>query len=284
VENPDVTPIVAIIAPGNMGAAVGSRLTAQGVTVLTSFASRSAASVARAKAAGMKDASDAELVQADFLLSIVPPKHALGLAERLAPALTTTNRKPIYVDCNAVSPATAERIAAVVAATGAPFVDGGIIGGPPREGYAGPKFYVSGADAHRVAELNRFGLIVRVVDGPVGAASALKLSYAGINKGMIALGATMVLAARRAGVEADLLRELSESRRSVLAQLSGGVPDMFGKAERWAPEMDQIADYADDDAEIFSGMARLYERLAVDLEGDREEIDALKDFFAAVQR
>jgi hypothetical protein len=48
--------------------------------------------------------------------------------------------------------------------------------------------------------------------------------------------------------------------------------------------MDQIADYADDDAEIFSGMARLYERLAVDLEGDREEIDALKDFFAAVQR
>jgi 3-hydroxyisobutyrate dehydrogenase-like beta-hydroxyacid dehydrogenase len=233
----------------------------------------------------MADAPDSLLAQADFLLSIVPPKHAASVAERLVPALTAANHKAVYVDCNAISPATAERIAAIIAPTGAPFVDGGIVGGLPRNGYAGPKFYVSGPEAERVTALNEYGLVVRVIDGPAGAASALKLSYAGINKGTIALAASMVLAARRAGVEADLMRELSESRRSLLAQLANGVPDMFAKAERWAPEMDEIADYAGgNDAEIFSGMARLYERLASDFSGDKDEIDILKEFFARAQR
>ena len=276
-----MTPVVAIVAPGNMGAAVGGRLTAHGVRVLTSLEGRSAASAKRAAAAELAAVGDAELAQADYLLAVVPPKEAIALAERLAPALGAANRKPIYVDCNAVSPATVARIAAVIGETGAPFVDGGIIGGPPREGYSGPKFYVSGTEAARVAELNRFGLTVRVVDGTIGAASALKLSYAGINKGMIAIGAAMVLAAQRAGVEADLMQELSESQRALLAQLARGVPDMFSKAERWAPEMQEIAAYAGGgEAEIYAGMARLYERLARDFGGKQEEIGALAEFFA----
>jgi 3-hydroxyisobutyrate dehydrogenase-like beta-hydroxyacid dehydrogenase len=179
-----------------------------------------------------------------------------------------------------VSPETARRIGETVAATGASFVDGGIIGGPPRDGYT-PRLYVSGPDARRVEDLNQFGLDVRAVAGGIGAASALKLSYAGINKGMIGIGAAMVLAARRAGVEDDFMRELSGSQRAVLAQLSHGVPDMFTKAERWAPEMQEIANYAGPggEAEIYTGLARLYMRLAQDFAGQREEIGALEDFF-----
>jgi L-threonate 2-dehydrogenase len=278
-------PVVAIIAPGNMGAAVGGRLVANGVKVLTSLTNRSAASAARAKTAGLQTASDAEITRADFLMSIVPPKEAVGLAERLTPALTEANTKPIYVDCNAVSPGTALRIGGIIERTGAPFVDGGIVGGPPREGSPGPRFYVSGPEAARVSALTKFGLIIREIDGPIGAASALKLSYAGINKGLIAIGSAMVLAARRAGVEDALLRELFESQRAVLAQLSRGVPDMFSKAERWAPELDEIASYAarDGDAEIFAGMARLYERIADDLKNAGEETSALDDFFGKAQ-
>ena len=278
-------PVVAIIAPGNMGAAVGARLTTNGVKVLTSLANRGAASAARAAGAGLEPASDAEITRADFLLSIVPPKEAVGLAERLAPALAAANKKPIFVDCNAISPATAVRIAGIIEPTRAPFVDGGIVGGPPRAGSPGPRFYVSGPEASRVAILSDYGLIVRQVKGPVGAASALKLSYAGINKGLIAIGSAMVLAARRAGVEEALLRELAESQRAVLAQLSRGVPDMFSKAERWAPELDEIASYAqrEGDAEIFSGMARLYERIADDLKNAGEETGDLDDFFRKAQ-
>src|SRR5579863_8427707 len=93
-----MTPVVAIIAPGAMGAGTGQRLTENGVKVLTSLKGRSAATAARAKAAGMADASDAEIAATDFILSILPPGDALKLAERLAPALQASNAKPVYVD------------------------------------------------------------------------------------------------------------------------------------------------------------------------------------------
>lgn len=275
-----MNPVIAITSPGSMGAAMGGRLTAQGVKVLSSFSRRSAASQARARKHGLTDAEDSELAEADFLLSIVPPREAAAVAERLAPALAAASRKAVYVDCNAVSPRTASRIGEILALAGAAYVDGGIIGGPPRDGYT-PRLYVSGASAERVLELNRFGLDVRVVEGGIGAASALKLSYAGINKGAIGLGAAMILAARRAGVEGDLMRELSESQRGLLAQFARAIPDMFAKAERWAPEMIEIADYGGDGGEgdIYRGLAALYERLAKDLASDRKEIAALEDFF-----
>src|SRR5690606_19953980 len=216
-QNCPMNPVIAITSPGNMGAAVGGRLAANGIKVLTKISGRSAASRDRAQVHGLTDASDAELAQADFLLSIAPPKEAVTIAETLAPALRDGGAKAVYVDCNAISPATAARIGQVLADTDAAYVDGGIIGGPPREGYT-PRLYVSGPEAERALVLNDYGLDVRTVEGGIGAASALKLSYAGINKGVIGLGAAMVLAARRAGVEDALLRELSESQRGLLAQ------------------------------------------------------------------
>src|SRR5512146_2146918 len=113
-----MTPIVAIVAPGNMGAGVGRRLTDNKVTVLTSLAGRSTESEKRAEAAGMRAVADAQLTEADFLLSIVPPGDALALAKRLAGVLSAANKKPVYVECNAVSPRTMLDIADVVGATG----------------------------------------------------------------------------------------------------------------------------------------------------------------------
>jgi 3-hydroxyisobutyrate dehydrogenase-like beta-hydroxyacid dehydrogenase len=278
-----MTPVIAITSPGAMGAALGGRLASHGARVLTSLQGRSAESQRRAEANGLVGTDDRELVAADFLLSIVPPKEAVAVAERLAPALAAAARKPLFIDCNAVSPATAARIGAVIEPTGAGYVDGGIIGGPPREGYT-PRLYVSGGQALRALELNKLGLDIRLVKGGIGAASALKLSYAGINKGVIGLAAAMVLAGRRAGVEDALFQELSESQRALLAQLTRGVPDMFAKANRWAPEMREIADHAGDEAEIYTGLAKLYERLAADFTGGKQEIGALDEFFRATRK
>src|SRR5688572_19155413 len=118
--------IVAILAQGTMGAGVGKRLSESGAEVRTLLSGRSAESAERARAAGMKAMADEKqlLDGADFFLSILPPGEAENLARRLAPALTALAKKPIYVDCNAVSPQTAERVAAVVEPTGAKFVDG----------------------------------------------------------------------------------------------------------------------------------------------------------------
>ena len=161
-----MNPVVAVIAPGMMGAAVGKRLVDHGLKVLTSLKGRSAETTARAKAAGMVSASDEEIAATDFILSILPPGDAVALAQRFAPALTASNSKPVFVDCNAVSPPTVERIAAAIAPTGSPFVDAGIIGAPPKPGDAGPRFYASGPDAPRFAKLKDFGLDVRVLARP----------------------------------------------------------------------------------------------------------------------
>ena len=274
-------PVVAVIAAGGMGAPVGARLAENGVRVVTSLAGRSPASVARAKAAGMEGVSDAEIAQADFLLSIVPPKEALPLAQRLAPALRAANRKPVYVDCNAVNPQTAARVAEVIAETGSPFADAGIIGGPPRKDYAGPHFYVSGPDAKRVEALKAHGLSIRVLEGPNGAASALKMSYGGITKGLTAVGTAMVLAAHRGGVGEALRKELAESQPALTTYLTRSVPDMFGKAYRWVAEMEEIAGFTGSDAEeeMYRGIAELYQRLATDFETDKNEVGALAEFF-----
>jgi putative dehydrogenase len=274
-------PIVAVIAPGMMGSGVGQRLVENGIEVRTALAGRSAATVARAKAAGMVGVSDEQVAASDIILSIVPPGDALGLAERLAPALRAAPKKPIYVDCNALNPGTVLRIARVIEETGATFVDGGIIGGPPKPGSKGTKIYLSGAAAPRVAVLEKYGLEMPIQPGPIGAASAMKMSYAGITKGFTALGAAMMLAATRAGTAEDLKAELSASQPALFGWLTRQIPNMYSKAYRWVAEMEEIAQFVGEDPaarQFYEGAARLYERIAADFDGDRKEIAALDAF------
>jgi 3-hydroxyisobutyrate dehydrogenase-like beta-hydroxyacid dehydrogenase len=195
--------------------------------------------------------------------------------------LSAANRKPVYVDCNAVSPDTMLGIAETVAATGAPFAAAGIIGPPPKPGSANTRFYVSGPAAKLVAQLNDYGLIVRVLDGPLTAASALKMSYAGITKGFTALGAAMMLAATRGGSAEALKAELAESQGPLVGYLARSIPGMYSKAYRWVAELDEIAAFVGKDHpehEMLAAAARLYERMAADFEGEAKEIAALDAF------
>ena len=125
-------PKVAIIAPGDMGAAVGGRLVEHGLEVTTPLEGRSAASRKRAEEAGIVGIGLDEIANADMLLSIVPPGEALALAGALAPRLAARDGRMLYVDCNAVSPRTVRKIGGVL--KGVAFVDAGIIGLPPRQG------------------------------------------------------------------------------------------------------------------------------------------------------
>jgi 3-hydroxyisobutyrate dehydrogenase-like beta-hydroxyacid dehydrogenase len=264
-----------------MGAAVAGRLVENGLKVLTSLSGRSAETVARAKKHGLTSATDEEIAAADFILSILPPGDAVSLAQRFAPALTASNSKPVYVDCNAVSPKTTERIAAAIAPTGSPFVDAGIIGSPPKPGDAGPRIYASGSDAPRFATLRQYGLDIRVLDGPMSAASAVKMSYAGITKGTQALAAVMMLAATRGGSADALFKELEFSQPHMLAWLKRSLSMMPPKAYRWIAEMHEIADFVGEDPsghELYVGAAHFYEQIARDFEGDKKEVAALEAF------
>jgi putative dehydrogenase len=282
VKGKSMTPVVAVVAPGMMGAAVGGRLVAHGLKVLTSLTGRSQDTIGRAKEAGLTAAPDDEIVRADFILSILPPGDAVSLAQRFAPALTASNAKPIYVDCNAISPPTVAQVAAVIAPTGAPFVDAGIIGSPPppKEG-KGPRFYASGPNAGKFAALKDYGLDVRVLEGPLSAASALKMSYAGITKGTQALGAVMMLAATRGGSADALFAELKGSQPQMLAYMQRSLAIMPPKAYRWVAEMKEIADFVGEDPAghaMYSAVAQFYEQVAKDFDGDKKDVDALLAF------
>ncbi|TCZ66020.1 NAD(P)-dependent oxidoreductase [Roseicella aquatilis] len=271
--------VIAIQAQGAMGAGIGRRLTRHGATVLTCLAGRSAASARRAAEAGMRDATPAEMAGADILLSILPPAEAGACARWLAPALAAAPRRAVYADCNAISPETARAVAAIVAPTGAPFVDGGIIGGPPRDDGYTPVLYVSGDAAERLAPLREHGLDVRVTPGPIGAASALKMSYAGITKGLAALGSAMMLAATRAGAAEGLRAELARSQPQLLAWFGHMLPAMPDKAWRWVGEMEEIAGFTGPEAAaIYGAIARFYEGVAADQAGPREKAAALSAF------
>lgn len=265
-----------------MGSAIARRLTDHGAQVMTSLTGRAAASAARAQAAGMQPVEDTEMAACDIFLSVVPPGEALALAQRFAPLLASAAYKPVYVDCNAVNPQTMAQVAAVVVASGARVVDAAIFGPPPKPDTPGPMLYGAGAGAAGIlATLGTLGLRVRALDGPIGAASALKMSYAGITKGLTALAAAMALGAVRAGAHDALLQELSESQPTLLRHLQKSVPDMFPKAYRWVAEMEEVAGFLGQPAHgstIYTGAAALYQHLAADGPSGAD-IQALAEFF-----
>jgi putative dehydrogenase len=274
--------VIAVLSAGAMGSAISVRLIEHGARVLTLLDGRSTTTVKRAAAAGMEVASEETIAAANFILSIVPPGQAVPLAKRLLKPLSESRHKPVYLDCNALSPRTKSEIARILAETGCDIIDGAIIGAPPVPGHKGPRIYVSGDRSETALILRSLGIDLRQIDGPIGAAAALKMSYAGINKGILAIGTAMLLAASRSGASAGLYQELRENLPQMLSKFEIGIPDMYPKAYRWVAEMREIAAFLGEDkaaAMIFEGAAQLYDRFAADIANEGNERGILEAFF-----
>ncbi|MBN1399291.1 MAG: NAD(P)-dependent oxidoreductase [Anaerolineae bacterium] len=233
---------VAVLSPGDMGHSVGQRIREHGLRVITCLAGRSERTRALAREAGIEDVpSYDELVrQAEMLLSILVPAQAQALGEEVARALERTDAELVYVDCNAIAPQTVQAIGERVTAAGGRFVDAGIIGGPPRGGST-PRIYASGPHASEFAALGDYGLDVRLLEGPIGDASALKMCYAAMTKGSTALYTTLLTAAERLGISDALQAEFRLSQADAYARMARGIPGMTPKAHRWIGEMEEIA-------------------------------------------
>lgn len=207
-----MTTTVAILYPGAMGAALASVLHARNPTLrlVTSITGRSSATLSRATAAGLTDVPlPTAVAESDLIVSILPPSAAVPLAREVAALLQANPRSPppIYVDANALAPATVSEIAGVLG-DGTPLVDACVIGLPPKAAEGGegfsyePTVYLS-ADSRWKAELQRAAEVLggetgwknvkTMPDAGAGGASALKLSYAGIMKASVGIGALMVL-------------------------------------------------------------------------------------------
>jgi 3-hydroxyisobutyrate dehydrogenase-like beta-hydroxyacid dehydrogenase len=230
--------IIAMLHPGEMGAAVGACLVSAGNRVLWASSGRSAATRARAKAAGLEDVTTlARAVdEAEFVFSVCPPHGALDLAAEVA----ELGFDGLYIDGNAVSPETVREVGARVEAAHARIVDGGIIGPAPLT--AGTTwFYLSGPKAKDVAALFKGTFVTAVaLEGPVGAASAIKVCNAAWNKGSIALITAVRALAQHEGVDDALMTHWKTALPDV-AKRSEVITTQARKAWRWIGEMDEIA-------------------------------------------
>lgn len=233
---------IGILGMGTMGAAVGTALKTSGHRVLTDLCGRSDLSVQRAIGRGIEIAGSLNqlMTEVDFLFSIVPPDQALPLAETLAAESAGISERPVFVDANAVAPQTVQRIARACENADLPFLDGGIVGGPPIAD-SRPRLYLSGGHAGAIASLDGQAFDHVVLQGQAGQASMFKMLYAGLTKGLNALLVNQLTAAERAGLFEAYVEELAMSQQSLLARAESVIPRMPADAERWTPEMREIA-------------------------------------------
>ena len=237
---------IGLLHPGEMGAAVGQCLAGTGHQVLWVPEGRSPATSARAAAAGLTAAGLAGLIErSDIIMSVCPPHAALDTARQVA------GFGGLYLDANAISPATAREVAALVEAGGASYADGGIIGTPPvAPGFI--RLYLSGPGAGEIRDLFEGSPVdARMVDhelgadagaaGGVGAASAVKMAYASWTKGSAALLLAALALARAEGVEETLLAEWGISQPGLEARSAGAAGSAAAKGWRWIGEMEEIA-------------------------------------------
>lgn len=192
------------------------------------WASEGRSEETRRRAEGLTDLGTVARLKAEcpVVLSVCPPHAAVATAEAFA------GYDGLYADLNAVSPATAARIGEVVPR----FVDGGIVGPPPRRPGT-TRLYLSGAEAGTVADLFRATLLEPRLAPD---ASALKMVYAAWTKGTTAMLLAVRAAARNLGVEDALLEEWQLSRPELPAQAEQAGRLGLERGWRWAFELEEI--------------------------------------------
>ena len=242
---------IGVVSMGSMGSGISRRLVERGAHVLTALSGRSEASHQRARQAGVNIVTEAELVnEAELILSVVPPAASLATAQNMIPHLASRHSDITYADLNAVAPATVTCIETLFDGYPVNFIDGGIIGGPPRAGAKGARIYLSGKVGKVASTLADPGLDARDMQKASGQASALKLSYAMLTKGLMALGSMAAIRADQTDVIGELVDELGFSQPDMLTWFGKALKGMPPKAYRWDGEMLEIAKFL---AEIDGG-------------------------------
>jgi len=142
----------------------------------------------------------------DVVFSFVTADCAHDAARDAAGYLTVGT---IFFDCNSCAPDTKRASAKVVEQAGAKYIDMAVMAPVHPRDHKTPVLISATHDVeHYVTEL---GLAARAVSDEVGKASSIKMMRSVMIKGLEALTAESLLAARRAGVDAEVIASLDAS-------------------------------------------------------------------------
>lgn len=238
---------IAILHPGEMGATVGAAITGPGRRIIWCSDGRSSRTAARANAFALEDVGglSTAVKEADLVLSVCPPQFADDVADDVV----ALGYLGLYADLNAIAPPKAEGIARRIEAAGATYVDGGIVGSPLRTKEGRPvrtagntRVYLSGPAAAEIQPVFDSGIMEAIaMQGPLTAASALKMTYASYSKVHAALIAAVVAVAIRTGVGEALQQEWAKGNPGLYERALSGLRNNAPKAWRFVPEMEEIA-------------------------------------------
>lgn len=170
------------------------------------------AALMEAGVAGAERPEDA-LAGVEAALSLVTADQALAAARDYAPHLPSG---ALWLDMNSVAPETKRTAAAAIENAGGRYVDVAVMA-PVHPAGRGVPLLASGQHAEAAATLLRaMGFTrVRVIEGGIGAASAVKMIRSVVVKGIEALTAECMLAAEAAGVRDEVLASLDASDRAI---------------------------------------------------------------------
>jgi 3-hydroxyisobutyrate dehydrogenase-like beta-hydroxyacid dehydrogenase len=254
---------VGILHPGEMGISVAASAKNSGCEVYWTSQGRSASTRERVEKLGLNDSGTvAELcARCPIVISVCPP-HA---AEDVANEVVRAGFHGLFVDANAIAPQRTLKIAEIVSKAGIDFVDGGIIGLAAWKPHT-TCLYLAGPRAEEVAACFSAGpLDTKVLAGPVGKASALKMCYAANTKGTVALLAAIVATAESLGVRDELFEQWNHDDPALPGQVEKRIQANVPKAWRFVGEMEEISRTfreAGAPGEFHAGAADIYARLA----------------------
>ena len=233
---------IGMLGLGEMGGNIARYLTLAGHSIHALVAGRSRESQQRAWEANIQSASCAEdfSLRSQIVFSVIPSDVALSAARDLAQAARRTGTGFVFVECNAISPALACEISRVFDGRST-FVDGSIIGAPPSARHR-PRLYVSGAFPAILRQLDQTAFDLRYLGPRIGNASAIKMVYASMTKGVNALLVNSLLAAEELDIMAPFLEEFRSSQPALAKRADANVARLPCDAARWIPEMAEIAE------------------------------------------
>jgi 3-hydroxyisobutyrate dehydrogenase-like beta-hydroxyacid dehydrogenase len=172
--------------------------------------------------------------QATIVMSLVPPAAALPVARDVASHLSSRRSPLLYLDANAIDPKQVIEIGATIEANGGHCVDGSIVGSSADAAHC--VLYLSGRERDRVAQLFAGSLATRSMGDRLGQASAFKLAYSGLLKGIAALAFEVAVAAEEQGFLEELLR-VYRDLPTVMLFIERVLPSYIPHAARRAEEL-----------------------------------------------
>ncbi|KAF1815073.1 6-phosphogluconate dehydrogenase C-terminal domain-like protein [Eremomyces bilateralis CBS 781.70] len=303
-------PTIGIISLGEMGLGIARLLQTFQYNVATTLDGRSPSTVERARSADIAIYPLSIMVDTvDIILSIVPPESAISTAESVLKALesdrrpisnqtsnqSSSGRRLIYCDLNAVSPSTSIRVAELFtfcSYRSIQCIDGGILGGPPTlnnasdalsiQAWSRPRIPLSGPTklpnfpSPAAPDLTLSAILnIKHISDELGRASGLKCCFASLLKGFQALALQSFSTAESMGILNELDEALDDMAPEMARRVKRGVSVVPRKAWRWIWEMEQIGecfgetggwDEAHENSKVFANIAGVFDVLATQTE------------------